>query len=70
MHPDTTYELVKLKIAEDLRMAERERMVRRAAEDRHSGAIDAVGFRDRVARLFGGSHQRGVNRPTPAVAQP
>lgn len=70
MHPDTTYELAKLKIAEDLRMAERERMVRRAADDRDSGAIDAVGFRDRVARLFGGSAHRGLNRPTAANAQP
>jgi hypothetical protein len=53
MHPDIAYDLAKLKIAEDLRIAERERLVRQAGSHRHSGAIDAVSFRDRVARLFG-----------------
>jgi hypothetical protein len=70
MHPDIAYELAKLKIAEDLRTAERERMIRRAARSRNSGAIDAVGFRQRVARLFGGSHQSDLDRARPAGAQP
>lgn len=51
-HPETMYELVKLRMEEDLRAAQRERLIRRAA-DRPSGAMDAVRFRDRVARLLG-----------------
>ncbi len=52
-HPETMYELAKLRIAEDLRQAEHERLVRRAGASRSSGAIDAVPFRERIARLFG-----------------
>jgi hypothetical protein len=52
-HPETMYELAKLRMAEDLRMAEHERLVRRAGESHPSGAIDAVKFRDRLTRLFG-----------------
>lgn len=52
-HPETLYELAKLRMAEDLRQADRERLVRRAGETRSSGSIDAVPFRERLARLFG-----------------
>jgi hypothetical protein len=52
-HPQTMYELAKLRMAEDLRWAERERLVRQAGSTRQSGAIDSVPFRDRVARLLG-----------------
>jgi hypothetical protein len=52
-HPETMYELTKMRMAEDLRMAEHERLVRRAGADKPSGAIDAVRFRDRLTRLFG-----------------
>jgi hypothetical protein len=69
MHPDIAYDLAKLKIAEDLRTAERERLVRQAGRRRDSGAIDAVAFRDRVARLFGLTPNR-TNRSRPAGAQP
>src|SRR6266508_481163 len=69
MHPDIAYDLAKLKIAEDLRAAERERLIRQAGRRRDSGAIDAVAFRDRVARLFGISPNR-TNRSRPAGAQP
>jgi len=69
MHPDIAYDLAKLKIAEDLRTAERERLVRQAGRRRDSGAIDAVAFRDRVARLFGITPNR-TNRSRPAGAQP
>jgi hypothetical protein len=55
LHADTMYELAKLRIAEDLRRAERERLVRQAGAGRESGAIDAVPFRERLARLFGAS---------------
>ncbi len=52
-HPETMYELAKLRIAEEHRRAERERLVRQAGAERGSGAIDAVRFRDRLTRLFG-----------------
>ncbi len=51
-HPLVMYDLAKLKIAEDLRQAERDRLLRRAGEDRRTG-IDAVPFRERLGRLFG-----------------
>jgi hypothetical protein len=66
-HPETMYELTKMRMAEDLRMAERERLVRRAGARQPSGAIDAVRFRDRLTRLFGAvwpSHDGG----SPATA--
>jgi hypothetical protein len=69
MHPDIAYDLAKLKIAEDLRIAERERLVRQAGRRRQSGAIDAVSFRDRVARLFGIPASES-SRSRPAGAQP
>jgi hypothetical protein len=52
-HPLLMYELAKLKIAEDLRQAERDRLVREAGASRTLGSIDAVPFRERVVRLFG-----------------
>ena len=52
-HPLVMYELAKLRIADDLRQAERDRMVREAGSARPQRSIDAVPFRDRVARLFG-----------------
>jgi hypothetical protein len=69
MHPDIAYDLAKLKIAEDLRIAERERLIRQAGRRRDSGAIDAVSFRDRVARLFGIA-ANDSSRSRPAGAQP
>ncbi|HYO44641.1 MAG TPA: hypothetical protein VES19_15690 [Candidatus Limnocylindrales bacterium] len=63
-HPLVMYELAKLRIAEDLRQAERDRMVREAGSARRARNIDAVPFRDRVARLFGmasRSTQHGAN---------
>jgi hypothetical protein len=54
-HPDVMFELAKLRIAEDLRQADRDRLVREAGAARRSGAIDAVPFRQRLARLFGSS---------------
>ena len=51
-HPLVMYDLAKLKIAEDLRQAERDRLLRRAGESHHD-AIDAVPFRERLSRLFG-----------------
>lgn len=68
IHPETMYELAKLKIAEDLRQAERERLVRRAGAS-PSGTIDAVRFRDRLAQLFGAiwpAAPRGGARPAAA----
>lgn len=63
-HPLVMYDLAKLKIADDIRQAERERLVRRAGEDRPAG-IDAVPFRERLSRLFGPIFPTG--RPTGAA---
>ena len=52
-HPETMYELAKLKMADDQRQADHERLIRHAGEAKASGAIDAVRFRDRLTRLFG-----------------
>ncbi len=52
-HPETMYELAKLKMAEDLRYAEREAVTRQAGSARPSGAIDSVRFRERLTRLLG-----------------
>lgn len=54
-HPILLYDQAKLKIAEDIRWAERERLVRQAGASRHDGSIDAVPFRERLSRLFGGT---------------
>jgi hypothetical protein len=52
-HPLVMYDLAKLKIAEDLRQADRDRLVRQAGSSRAAHTIDAVPFRERLARLFG-----------------
>jgi hypothetical protein len=54
-HPVLLYEQVKLKMAEDIRRAERDRLIRQAGASRPDGSIDSVPFRERVSRLFGGS---------------
>jgi hypothetical protein len=67
MHPDTIYELARLKIADDNRIAERERLVRQAGEARQT-TIDAVPFRERVSRLFGGWPRTDAASNRPAGA--
>ena len=52
-HPETMYELAKLRMAEQQRDAEHERLARLARTTAPSGAIDAVRFRERLTRLFG-----------------
>ena len=54
-HPNLLYDQVKLKMAEDMRWAEQQRLVRQAGASGHDGSIDAVPFRERLSRLFGGS---------------
>ena len=63
-HPLVMYDLAKLRIADDLRQAERDRLVRQAGS-RADGAIDAVPFRERLARLF--ETVRPVGRGTAAA---
>jgi hypothetical protein len=67
-HPETMYELTKLKMAEDLRYAERERMVRLAGSARPTGAIDAVRFRERLTRLLGAVWPSAPDGATPTAA--
>jgi hypothetical protein len=67
MHPDTMYELAKLKIADELCSAERERLVRQAGETKRT-TIDAVPFRERVSRLFGGWPSTNADSIRPAGA--
>ena len=50
-HPLVMYDLAKLRIADDLRQAERERLVRQAGQVRAAGAIDAVPFLERLTRI-------------------
>jgi len=50
-HPLVLSDLAKLRIADDLRQAERDRLVRQAGTG-SDGAIDAVPFRERLSRLF------------------
>jgi hypothetical protein len=50
---DTAFELAKLKLADDLRTAERERRVRRAGASSRPASIDATPFRERISRLVG-----------------
>ena len=52
-HPETMYELTKLRMAEQQRDADRQRLIREAGSLRRSGPIDSVRFRDRISRLFG-----------------
>lgn len=65
MHPTMVHELARIKIAEQLQYAERERRVRAAGKARPQ-TIDAVPFRARVQRtlLRLGQGLRG----TPAAA--
>ncbi|HKF84855.1 MAG TPA: hypothetical protein VKB30_03650 [Candidatus Limnocylindrales bacterium] len=58
-HPLVMYDLAKLRIADDLRQAERERLVRQAGQVRAAGAIDAVPFLERLTRLFGNIRPAG-----------
>jgi hypothetical protein len=53
MHPHVAYELAKLRMAEAQADAERERLIRAAKASRPQ-AIDAVGLRERLARLLSG----------------
>jgi hypothetical protein len=66
MHPWMTQELAKIKINEALADAQRERLVK-AARAGHVRSIDAVPFRDRVARLFSGLPTL-IDRSRPAGA--
>lgn len=66
--PETMYELAKLKMAEEVRYAERERMVRRAGSPRPSGAIDSVRFRERLTRLVGVIWPPSSEGATPTAA--
>lgn len=52
-HPLLMYDLAKLRIAEDIRQADRDRLVRQAGNARPSGTIDSVPFRERLTRLLG-----------------
>jgi hypothetical protein len=52
-HPETMYEMAKMRMAEAQQDADRQRLVRQAGSVRRSGAIDSVRFRDRITRLFG-----------------
>jgi hypothetical protein len=67
-HPETMYELARMKMAEDHRYAERERMIRLAGSARPSGAIDSVRFRERLARLFGTIWPSTPDGATPTTA--
>ncbi len=54
MHPVIQYEIAKMRVAEFQQEAERERLIRQAAQDRHRGLEwSSIGARLR-ARLFGG----------------
>ena len=65
MHPQTSYDLVKFKIEEELQYAARQRMARDAVSDRPR-SIDFSGLGQRLrVRLFGGSLFGG--RPTAAA---
>ena len=61
MHPEVQYQLVKFKINEDHRIADRERLVRAARADKPQ-SIDAVGFRQRVGRIVHGFPQLRARR--------
>jgi hypothetical protein len=52
-HPETMYEMAKMRMAEAQQDADRQRMIREAGAAKGSGAIDAVRFRERISRLFG-----------------
>ncbi len=66
MHPYMTHELARIKIEEALEDAQRQRLANAARANR-PGTIDAVPFRDRIARLFNGLPTL-VDRSRPAGA--
>lgn len=63
-HPLVMYDLARMRMADDIRQAERDRLAREAASARTTRPIDAVPFRQRVARLF------GTARPAPSGGLP
>jgi hypothetical protein len=68
MHPHVAYELAKLRMAEAQADAERERLIR-AARNARPRAIDAVGLRERLARLLSGREWPiGTGQPRAAGA--
>lgn len=67
-HPETMYELAKLRMAEQQRDAEHERLARLARTTAPSGAIDAVRFRERLTRLFGSIWPSTQGGAAPAAA--
>lgn len=68
MQGTAIYVLAKLRIDELQREAERDRQARRARDARRRGAIDAVGYRERLARMLGGFPPLGTRGPRPAGA--
>lgn len=66
-HPLVMYDLAKQRIADDLRQAERERLIRQAGQSRGDGTIDAVPFLERLTRLLGATRPAG-HRPAAAGA--
>jgi hypothetical protein len=66
MHPETMYELVKLRQAEDLAWAENQRLARRVAAGSGASKVGLIRFRERVARVFGS----GWPSATPGSARP
>jgi hypothetical protein len=68
MQGTAMYTLAKLRIDELQREAERDRLARRARDVRSSGAIDAVGYRERLGRILGGFPPLGTRGPRPAGA--
>ena len=66
-HPLVMYDLAKQRIADDLRQAERDRLIRQAGQSHGDGAIDAVPFLERLTRLLGATRPAG-RRPAAAGA--
>jgi hypothetical protein len=67
MDSGMTLELAKYHIADLLREAEQDRLARQVQKRDRAGAIDAVGFRERLSRLLGGfpsSHPSGPRTAT------
>jgi hypothetical protein len=62
-HPLVMHDMARMRIADDIRQADRERLARLARSTRSDGSIDAVPFRERLARLF------GTARPAPDGGQ-
>jgi hypothetical protein len=64
MHPETLYVLAKLKMAENQREADHDRLVRRVGAQSNPVRIDSTPFRQRLTRLFGNGSS--VGRPSEA----